>query len=434
MAGPRSVADWLQWQESLHPHAIDMGLDRVHEVLERLALPVPTGRIVTVGGTNGKGSTITLLHDCLRAAGGNPGLYTSPHLVHYNERIQITGRPVTDQALVTAFARVEAARGSVPLTYFEFGTLAALVTFADAGCDDWLLEVGLGGRLDAVNALDAHIALITTIGLDHQEWLGDSIELIAAEKAGIMRSGRLALYGDTPVPLAIRAHAERVGARLMTYASDFSYSRDGADGSWEWAGPGQGHLGLQRLTGLRAPAHWTAAQFRNATLVLAALADMLPAVRLNAAFLNPVLLRSCPPGRFQIVQREHEWILDVAHNPQAAAVLQAQLSTRPALTGGPADVTVVVALLTDKAITEFVAAIRPAVGRWILAGVDDPRASSESRMRAALGAAGIGTATWAPTPAAAFETARQVTPPGGRIVVCGSFRVVAPALQWLGLY
>jgi dihydrofolate synthase / folylpolyglutamate synthase len=201
MARPRSVADWLQWQGSLHPHAIDMGLDRVREVLERLDLPLPGGRIVTVGGTNGKGSTVTLLHDCLRAAGGKPALYTSPHLVHYNERIQIHGRPVTDRALVAAFARVEVARISVPLTYFEFGTLAAFVSFADAGCDTWLLEVGLGGRLDAVNALDADLALITTIGLDHQEWLGDSIETIAAEKAGIMRSGRVALYGDTPVPV-----------------------------------------------------------------------------------------------------------------------------------------------------------------------------------------------------------------------------------------
>ena len=432
MADLRSVADWLQWQGTLHSRTIDMGLARVREVLERLQLQVPAGRVITVGGTNGKGSTITLLYDCLRAAGGNPGLYTSPHLVHYNERIQVAGRPVSDQALLAAFARVEAARRSVPLTYFEFGTLAAFVSFAAAGCDTWLLEVGLGGRLDAVNVLDADVAMITTIGLDHQEWLGDSIEMIAAEKAGIMRSGRLALYGDTPVPLAIRAHADDVGARLMTYARDFSYSLDGADGNWEWAGSGEG--GLQGVTGLRAPAYWTAAQFRNATLVLAALSEMRPAVPLNAAFLNPVLLRSSPPGRFQIVQREHEWILDVAHNPQAAAVLQAQLTTLPAPTGGVENVTVVLALLTDKAIAEFVVALRPAVGRWILSGVDDPRASTESRLRAALGAAGIHTATWAPTPTAAFETARLVTPPGGRIVVCGSFRMVSPALQSLGLY
>ena len=432
MARFRSVADWLQWQAALHPRAIEMGLSRVRDVLERLDLQLPAGRIVTVGGTNGKGSTITLLHDCLRAAGGNPGLYTSPHLVHYNERIQIAGLAIADEALLAAFTRVEAARSAVPLTYFEFGTLAAFVSFSEAGCDTWLLEVGLGGRLDAVNALDADVALITTIGLDHQEWLGDSIEEIAAEKAGIMRRGKVALYGDAPVPAAIRARADSVGARLKTFDSDFNYSRGGDDSRWQWQGSGQS--GLQQLKGLRAPRHWTAAQFRNATLALAALVELSPALTLNAEFLNPVLLRSSPPGRFQVVQREHEWILDVAHNPQAAAVLRDQLATRPQPTGGRADVTVVAALLTDKAVAEFAAELGPAVGRWILSGVDDPRSSTEAAMRTALGAAGIDTAIWVPTPAAAFETARQVTAPGGRIVVCGSFRIVAPALQWLGLY
>ncbi|MDP2322440.1 MAG: Mur ligase family protein, partial [Gammaproteobacteria bacterium] len=184
-----------------------MGLGRVHEVLGRLGLQPPAGRVLIVGGTNGKGSTITLVHDCLFAAGGNPGLYTSPHLVLYNERIRIADRPVSDATLIQAFERVEAARHSVCLTYFEFGTLAALVSFAEAGCDTWLLEVGLGGRLDAVNALDADVALITTIGLDHQEWLGTTIEAIAAEKAGILRAGKPAFYGDTPVPDAIRTQA-----------------------------------------------------------------------------------------------------------------------------------------------------------------------------------------------------------------------------------
>lgn len=428
MTRPASVADWLRWQESLHPRPIDMGLDRVRAVFGRLGLKPPAGRVILVGGTNGKGSTITLLHDCLRAAGGNPGLYTSPHLVRYNERIRIDDRPVTDAALVRAFERVEAARHSVPLTYFEFGTLAALVSFAAAGCDTWLLEVGLGGRLDAVNVLDADLALITTIGLDHQEWLGHSIEAIAGEKAGILRNGKLALYGNAPVPAAILARAESLGADLQTYGADFGYARDGAGGDWHWHG--ESH----RFDGLRAPAHWTSAQFRNATLALAALARLTPTVPLTAAFLNPVLLRSSPAGRFQVVRREHEWILDVAHNPQAAAVLREQLGTLPAPPGGPRDVTVVTALLADKAIAEFVAELSPAAGRWIISGVDDPRASSEAGMRAAMAAAGVHAVTWEPRPAAAFEHARQVTAAGGRIVVCGSFRIVAPALQWLGLY
>lgn len=412
----------------MHPRPIDLGLDRVHEVLRRLDLQPPVGRVLTVGGTNGKGSTITLVHDCLCAAGGNPGLYTSPHLVMYNERIRIADRPVSDAALIRAFECVEAARQSVRLTYFEFGTLAALVIFAEAGCDTWLLEVGLGGRLDAVNALDADVALITTIDLDHQEWLGTTIEAIAAEKAGILRAGIPAFYGDAPLPNAIRAEANRVGADLQVYGADFCDSRAAQGRSWSFI------HGTRRIDGLRVPDFWTAAQFRNAALALAALARLMPSESLTASFLNPVLMRSTPPGRFQVVRREHDWILDVAHNPQAATVLREQLAALPRPATGTAAPTVVIALLADKAIANFVAELAPVAGQWIVSGIDDPRASTEGGMREALAAAGVDPIAWEPTPAAAFERARQVTPVGGRIIVCGSFRIVAPALQWLGLY
>jgi len=340
-------------------------------------------------------------------------------------------QPVADTALIRAFERVEAARRSVPLTYFEFGTLAALVCFAESACDTWLLEVGLGGRLDAVNAVDADLALITTIALDHQEWLGNSVEEIAAEKAGILRGGRLAFYGDEPLPGAIRAGAAGLGADLRIYGRDFSYSRAGESDRWQWQGRNNGNAA--RLTGLRAPGHWTAAQFRNASLALAALARLTPTVPLTAEFLNPVLLSSTPAGRFQVVQREHEWILDVAHNPQAAAVLREQLKTRDPSPAGQQGVTMVTALLADKAIADFVAQLVPVAGRWIVSGVDDPRASSEARMREAMAQAGALDVTWVAEPAGAFELARLVTLPGGRIVVCGSFRIVAPALEWLGL-
>ncbi len=407
-----------------------MGLERVREVLGRLGLRPPAGRVIAVAGTNGKGSTITLLHDLLVAGGGNPGLYTSPHLVSYNERIRVRDRAIPDEALIEAFRRVEAARGAVPLTYFEFGTLAAFVCFTDAACDSWLLEVGLGGRLDAVNALDPDLALITTIGLDHQEWLGTTVEAIAAEKAGILRGGSLAFYGDSPVPAAIGGRAALLGTDLRTYGRDFGYVRDGADGRWLWTSrqlPGGVH-------GLTAPTHWADAQFRNAALAIAALASLGLAQLLTARFLNPVLERSTPPGRFQILWREQEWVLDVAHNPQAARVLREQLDRLELPDGGRDSVTVVTALLADKAIEEFVAELLPVAGRWILSGVDDPRASSEARMRDALASAGAKSVVWAPIPVEAFVLARSLTRPGGRIVVCGSFRIVAPALQWLGLY
>jgi dihydrofolate synthase/folylpolyglutamate synthase len=425
----RTLAEWLRWQESLSPHAIELGLERVRTVLDRLDLHPPAGRVATVAGTNGKGTTVTLLQDMLLAAGRAPGLYSSPHLLHYNERIRIGGQPVGDTDLVRAFERVEAARGDIPLTYFEFGTLAAFICFARAGCDSWILEVGLGGRLDAVNVLAPDLALITTIGLDHQDWLGDTIEAIAAEKAGIMRTGRPAFYADQPVPLAIREHAAETGARLAVAGTGFSYQAGGIAGSagmrsWSW------QCAARRVSGLEAPPHWTAAQFRNASLVLAALSVLEPALLDDVAVLNAVFARSRPDGRFQQVHAAHEWILDVAHNPQAAAVLRAQLETLPA----SCSTTIVTTLLVDKAITPFVAALAPVATRWIVAGIEDARASTTERLQAGMAAAGIDRAAYAATPAAAFALAERLTPTGGRIVVCGSFRIVAPAMQWLGLY
>ncbi len=425
----RTLAEWLRWQESLSPHSIELGLERVRTVFGRLDLHPPAGRVATVAGTNGKGTTVTLLQDLLLAAGRNPGLYTSPHLVHYNERIRIGGRPVSDADLVWAFERVEALRGDIPLTYFEFGTLAAFICFARAGCDSWVLEVGLGGRLDAVNVLAPDLALITTIGLDHQDWLGETIEEIAAEKAGIMRTGCPAFYADQPVPVAIRNRAAETGALLAVAGTDFSYQPGDMTGmagmrSWSWQGT------ARRLSGLEAPPYWTGAQYRNASLVLAALAVLEPGLLDDIATLNAVFARSRPDGRFQQVHAAHEWILDVAHNPQAAAVLRAQLETLPA----SSSTTVVTTLLADKAITPFVAMLAPVATRWIVAGIADPRASTSERLRAGMAAAGIDRVEYAATPAAAFALAERLTPATGRIVVCGSFRIVAPAMQWLGLY
>ncbi|MCL4790967.1 MAG: bifunctional folylpolyglutamate synthase/dihydrofolate synthase [Gammaproteobacteria bacterium] len=426
----RSLAEWLQWQESLSPHAIELGLERVRTVLDRLDLRPPAGRVVSVAGTNGKGTTVSLLQDMLLAAGRRPGLYTSPHLVHYNERIRVGGQPVQEADLVQAFESVEAARGDVPLTYFEFGTLAAFICFGRGDCDSWILEVGLGGRLDAVNVLAPDVALITTIGLDHQDWLGETIEEIAAEKAGIMRAGSPAFYADQPVPAAIRRHAAEIGARLAVAGEDYSHqihsSAASADvRSWSW----QGATG--RITGLEAPRHWTAAQFRNASLVLAALSVLEPGLLDDVAVLNGVFARCKPDGRFQQLRgAAHEWILDVAHNPQAAAVLRAQLETLPA----SSSTTIVTTLLADKAVRPFVVELAPVATRWIVAGIGDPRASTSERLRAGMAEAGIDAADHAATPEAAFALAERLTPAGGRIVVCGSFRIVAPALQWLGLY
>lgn len=416
----RSLSEWLRWQESLHPRWIDLSLDRVAAVAGRMGLGRPAGPVFTVAGTNGKGSTVALLEAWLRRQGRRTGAYTSPHLVAYNERVRVDGTEVSDAGLVAAFERVEAARGDTPLTFFEFGTLAALEVFRAAGCDARVLEVGMGGRLDAVNIVDPDFALITTVALDHQEFLGQTVEEIAAEKAGILRAGRPAFYGDWPVPAAVRDAARRLGTPLLCLGEDFDFTPGGH--SWDWRGR------AASLEGLRYPPAATAAQLRNVSLVLAALESYAPELLADVEGVSAIIATVRPPGRFQLVRREHEWILDVAHNPQAVATLRAQLDTLPAA----ADSTVVLGLLGDKDLAAFPAHL-PA-RRWVTCGVDDPRARSGAAIAAALRGIGVEQVHEAGGVEAALALAGELTAPGGRIIVCGSFRVVGPALRWLGLY
>jgi dihydrofolate synthase/folylpolyglutamate synthase len=421
MPADHGLGDWLRRLESLDPARIEFGLDRVLAVLGRLDVAPPAGRVFTVAGTNGKGSTVGILDCCLRAAGFRVGRYTSPHLRRYTERVHVDGTEIGPGPLVAAFADVEAAAAGTPLTYFEFGTLAAFRAFSAARCDAWVLEVGMGGRLDAVNAVDPDFSLITTIGLDHQEFLGHTVEAIAGEKAGILRAGRPSFYGDRPVPDAVRSRAQSLGSPLAAFGEGFG-CEVGAEGWRWWAGAGR-RDDLPLLPG------WTQAQYRNASLALAALQAFDAATLPPAVALPGLLAEGLPAGRFQrCVRGGHEWILDVAHNPQAAGALRAQLATLP-----PADTTIVTALLADKAVAGFAAEIAPLAARWIVCHLDGPRASPTERLLAGLAEAGIHGATTVGDPASAFAAAAAATPPGGRIVVCGSFRLVGPALDWLGL-
>ena len=414
MAG-RSLRDWLDWQESLNPTEIDLGLDRVREVWQRLGITPPPGRVFTVAGTNGKGSTVAALSALLQANGWSTGVYTSPHLVRYNERIAVAGVPAEDAAIVAAFGQIEAVRGDIPLTYFEYGTLAAFCCFANAGCEAWVLEVGLGGRLDAVNIIAADVALLTTIGLDHQAWLGDDIETIAAEKAGIMRAGKPAFYGDTPVPESVRARAAELGAPLGSVGTDYRINATGS--SWCW------HGRTATLEHLAVPPGG-AAQLRNQALALAAAEACDPALLDVLRRAPDTLGATLPPGRLQKHSDQHEWLLDVAHNPQAGAELAAALGDWP-----PA--TVVLGMLADKQAGDFIAALQASPERWLLCPTDGPRGASAEELAEILGLQ--------PAPAlfanvaAALAAARARTPAGGRILVCGSFSVVGPALEWLGL-
>jgi dihydrofolate synthase/folylpolyglutamate synthase len=418
----RSLSEWLHWQESLYPRPIELRLDRVRAVVQRLGERRFAGPVFTVSGTNGKGSTVSLLDRFLQSGGRRTGVYTSPHLIAYNERIRVSGRAATDAELVAAFERVEAARGETPLTFFEFGTLAAFEVFATCGADVWVLEVGMGGRLDAVNVVDADFAIITTVSLDHQEYLGHTVEEIAAEKAGILRGGRPGFYGDWPVPDAVRRVAAERGAVLHCLGEqfDFTPSRPG----WAWRGR---EVVLENLAW---PPAATAAQLRNISVALAALEQYDPALVAGVDAVNAIVADARPPGRFHILRRDREWILDVAHNPQAAGTLRAQLHTLTPAT----DATVVIGILGDKNLDAFADQLGDIAHRWIACTVDDARARTGDDIARRLLEIGMKEVKSADSPEAALALAREETAPGGRIIVCGSFRLVGPALRWLGIY
>ncbi|MGI9344077.1 MAG: bifunctional tetrahydrofolate synthase/dihydrofolate synthase [Gammaproteobacteria bacterium] len=418
---PRSLAEWLRWQEALNPREIDLGLDRVRDIAADLPIAPPAGAVFTVAGTNGKGSTVAYIEGLLAAGGYRTGVYTSPHLVRYNERVVVDGVAAADDELTDAFTAIEAVRGRVPLTFFEFGTLAALLLFSARRCDAWVLEIGLGGRLDAVNVIDPDFSLITSIALDHQDWLGDTIEDIAAEKAGIMRADAPAFYGDSPVPDAIGARAAQLGARLYRYGQDFA--ADAVGDSWAWRGE------TCRLHGLAAPEPRDDAGLRNLGIALAALEQFDPAL-LTTSAVDAVVAGGRPAGRFQLVDREPQWILDVAHNPQAAGVLADRLRA----VGARRDTTAVVGMLADKPLDEFVDALAAQIDRWIVAPVDDPRAADPADMCERIRARVDAPVECANATNAAFGRAEALTPSHGRVLCCGSFRIVGPAIEWLGLY
>jgi dihydrofolate synthase/folylpolyglutamate synthase len=417
----RSLQEWLVWQESLHRQPIELGLERIRKVADRLELSPPAGSTFTLAGTNGKGSCVALLESALLASGRQVGVYTSPHLLRYNERVRLGGAAVDEETLVGAFEAVERARRDVALTFFEFGTLAALWIFSRAGVDAWVLEVGMGGRLDAVNLIDTDFAMLTTVDLDHQEWLGETREIIAQEKAGIMRGGGRAFFADRLMQSTMVEQAMRIGSRLSCIGDDFDYQDMG--GTWAW------HGADIKLEGLYRDPLWGAAQLRNASLVLAAL-EAYDARLLDASLINRVLMLPRPPGRFQQVRRQPEWILDVAHNLQAAKVLRDQLRRLPQ----SVCTTAVIGMLTDKHADSFVAVLMDSVERWVTCTVDDKRALDGNSIGLCLRNAGAKHVHVCATPDDAIQCAAHQTPLAGRILVTGSFRIVGPALRSLDLY
>jgi dihydrofolate synthase/folylpolyglutamate synthase len=411
----RTLAEWLDYIERQHPQQIALGLDRVAAILVRLDM-APGCPVIMVGGTNGKGSTCALLEAILVSAGYRTGLYTSPHLRRYNERVRVSGIEATDDLLCDAFAAVEQVRGAIPLTYFEYGTLAAFWLFARQQLDALVLEVGLGGRLDAVNVLDADCAILTSIGIDHAELLGHTREAIGREKAGIFRAGRPAVVADLQPPASVLAEIERLGAVPLLLGRDFGYARQGSQWScWSPAG---------KRGGLAHPALRGDAQLRNASAAIAALDTLRDRLPVAMKDVRHALAAVTLPGRFQVLPGRPQVILDVAHNPEAAVVLAANLGA----SGFAPETIAVFGMLKDKDIAGVVRAVASRITRWHLATLPGPRGASAAQLMDVLRQESIGTpAVQHASVADALVAARSEAGESDKIVVFGSFLTVAGA-------
>jgi|SRR5690554_438095 len=420
---PNTLEGWLDHISRQHGQVIDMGLDRVRLVLDRLDIDrARLGQVITVAGTNGKGSTVAVLDRVLRAQGFRVATYTSPHLLRYNERVRLNGTELDDQSLCESFALVEEARATTPLTYFEFGTLAAIGCFAKAGVDFTILEVGLGGRLDAVNVIDPDVAVITTVDIDHVDWLGSDREVIGREKAGILRPGIPFVCGDSAPPGSLREQVWELGCSSYWRDEDFSI-QDGEraqtgllDGQWNWLGKTGSYQSLQRngLPAMSVPLDNVAA-----ALQVLALLDALPSEERLAQLLGEISV----PGRFYQVSQQPQVVLDVGHNPQAARYLAQRIRQA----GGRWRA--VYAGLVDKDIVQVLSELAGVVSHWHSAPLDCERAATREILAESFGKAGVAQIEWASTVAEAFRQALREAGADEHVLVFGSFYTVAAVLQ-----
>jgi dihydrofolate synthase/folylpolyglutamate synthase len=435
----RTLAEWLAYQEHVNPHSVELGLDRVREVWQRMGAPAPARHVITVGGTNGKGSTVALLEAMLMAAGLRVGSFTSPHLLDYNERVRIDGVNANDAALIASFERIEAARGAgqsdaVPLTYFEFGTLAALDLFARAGLDVAILEVGLGGRLDAVNIIDADVAIVTTVDLDHMDWLGPDRDSIGREKAGIARADRPVIVGELDPPAGLLDALAACAAQVERAGLDFQIERH--VGGWYWR-----HRDGSAME-LPDPALAAPVQFANAAAAIAALHALLALLALLAsdasitprdfyAAVSAGLKTVQVPARLQSLGGDPALIVDVGHNPQAARALAEWLDAQPA-----GRVHAVYGALADKDVAGVISALGDRIDHWHLAGLEQatPRGLPVTELAAILKQT-LPQASFGPHAdvASALAAAQAAARPGERILAFGSFFVASAVIAERGI-
>ncbi len=367
-----SLKGWLDWQETLHPKSIDLGLERVAKVFSLLNPQGIKPVTITVAGTNGKGSSIAFLEAIYRAQGLRVGAYTSPHIIDYNERIKVNGIAVTDQLICASFERIEAIRDNVSLSYFEFSTLAALDIFSRADIDIQLLEVGLGGRLDAVNIIDADAMIVTSISIDHTAWLGETRDAIAYEKAGVFRENKVAITGDPNPPQTLIDYAAKLPAPLSRIGHEFSYTKTAVD--WTW------HNENSQLNALPPPLLKGEHQYRNASAVLAAIQSLQNKIHVSEEAIKQGLSSVKLPGRFQLIQSESPVLLDVSHNTQAAQALveylQAEFKDIP--------IHAIFTMMSDKDIPGVIKLMKPFIKHWYITPLDNPRTCKNSDIQNAF--------------------------------------------------
>lgn len=420
-----NLTQWLDAIQALHPNEIDLGLQRLRMVAQRLGLGKPAPLVITVAGTNGKGSTVTMLNSIFMAAGYRAGTYTSPHLLKFNERVTVAGAMASDEALCECFALIDSTRAEISLTYFEFSTLAGLMLLAKADLDVAILEVGLGGRLDATNLIDPDLAIITSIGLDHQDWLGDTRELIGLEKAGIFRSAVPAVVGDTDIPASIEKEAARLGCPI--YRQNYEFGFTSSDGDWNWWGQGGQGFAEEQMIALARPA----LDLINAATVLQAIAlQPLPVSRdAIVSGLEGLGLQ----GRFQRLRdplNGHTVRLDVAHNPHAAILLSSKLRAAKLRGEIAGKVRAVVAMMGDKDQVGFYEALESEVDVWYIAAFAQPRCQDAPSLYAKFQKAGATVIGPFDRVENAFTKASNDATSGDLILVTGSFATVADALEF----
>jgi dihydrofolate synthase / folylpolyglutamate synthase len=418
----RSLEQWLAYQAQVHPQAIALGLDRLRVVLESLEWRQPPIPVITIAGTNGKGSVSAFCAAILSAAGFRVGTFTSPHLRDYRERIRVHDRYASADELLSAFEKIETARGSVPLTFFEFNALATLLIFESAQLDAWVLEIGMGGRLDAVNVVDPDVAVVTSIGLDHQHYLGDTLEAIAREKAGIFRAGKTAVIGGREPNLVLEGVARDLGAPLKRLAIEYNYILEGT--GWRYRGT---RWDLPRLP---APALLGDVQFTNAATALAALEEIAPRLEVGAGAIAQGLANVRLAGRFQVIKPaapSPTWILDVAHNPDAARVLAHNLYAQP----NPGKTLAVCGILADKDAEAIIASLTGSIDEWWCVSIDGARARGGAELAKEVETRVAVPVHVADSVAAACTAVSKSAAEDDRVVVFGSFHTVGPALDWL---